>query len=122
MATRAVSFLTKPDTLDYQDIVLAQWTGLTQATTDDGAPVELPSYPDRSVQVTGTLGAGGSLRIEGSIDGTNYAVLTDPQGNDLNITTLKIESIMEVVRFIRPRITAGDGTTSLACTIIFRRR
>lgn len=97
------------------------WTPMTFSGSDVGLPIEMPGSADRSVQVTGTLGAAGSLRIEGSMDGVTYAVLTDPQGNDLNITTLKIETIMEVVRFIRPRITAGDGTTSLTCRILMRR-
>jgi len=48
-------------------------------------------------------------------------VLTDPQGNALDITAAKIEAISENVRLIRPRVTAGDVTTSLAVTILFRK-
>ena len=47
-------------------------------------------------------------------------MLTDPQGNDLDITTGKIEAITELVRYIRPRIVGGDGTTSLTITMIFK--
>lgn len=97
------------------------WTPMTFSGSDVGTPIEMPGSADRSVQVTGTLGTGGSLRVEGSMDGVTYHVLTDPQGNALDITTLKIETIMEVVRYIRPRITAGDGTTSLTCRILMRR-
>jgi hypothetical protein len=48
-------------------------------------------------------------------------VLTDPQGNDLNITTAKIEAISEATRFVRPVVTAGDGTTSLTVFLMFKR-
>jgi hypothetical protein len=94
---------------------------MTFSGTDVGLPIEMPGSADRSVQISGTLGAGGSLRIEGSNDGTNYATLTDPQGNALDLTSLKIETVMEITRYIRPRVTAGDGTTSLTCTILVRR-
>lgn len=97
------------------------WTPMTFSGTDVGAPIEMPGSADRTVQVTGTPGTGGSVRIEGSMDGVTYAVLSDPQGNALDITTLKIETIMELVRYIRPRITAGDGSTSLTVQILMRR-
>jgi hypothetical protein len=99
------------------------WTGLTQTTADDGAPLELPDYADRSIQIQGTLGVGGSLNIEGSNDGTNYVLLTDPQGNNLTITAVgRMEQIQEITRFLRPRVTAGDGTTSFNVTFYGVRR
>jgi len=97
---------------------LIEWSGLTNG--DDGDPAGLFGAADRSVQVTGTFGVGGSLRIEGSNNGVNYAVLTDPQGNDLDITEAKIETVTENVRYIRPRVTAGDGPTSLAVHILMK--
>ena len=103
--------------------VTGQWSGLTQASLDDGTPVELPDYADRSIQVQGTIGAAGNLRVEGSNDGTNYVVLTDPQGTALTIVAAGvIEQIQEITRFIRPRITAGDGTTNLVCTFYGARK
>ena len=41
-------------------------------TTDTCDPVFLPALADKSIQVTGTAGAGGSIAIEGSHDGVNY--------------------------------------------------
>lgn len=119
MATRAKSITHLQTFGDNVDIVT--WTGLTDDTSDDGEPYECPGNADRSVQVTGTLGTGGTVRIEGSNDGTNYAPLTDPQGNALDIDTLKIETVTELTRYIRPRVTAGDGSTSLAVTLLARR-
>lgn len=91
-------------------------------TNDTGIAIAFAQWADRSVQVTGTLGVGGTLRVEGSNDGgTTYHVLTDPQGNNLDFTTLKVEQVTEVVELIRPRVTAGDGTTSLNVNVVCRR-
>lgn len=95
------------------------WSAL--ANGDDGSAIELFGSSDRSIQVTGTFGAGGSVRLQGSNDGSNWAALTDPQGNDLNITSAKIEAITEITRYIRPLVTAGDGTTSLVVTVFARK-
>lgn len=100
------------------DALTVTWASLLN--TDNGSPFAVPRYADRSVQVFGTFGASGNLRIQGSNDGVNWAVLTDPQGNDLNITTAKIEMVTEVTVFIRPLITAGDGTTNLTCILLAR--
>ena len=91
---------------------VAAWEGLPNSEAGDAIPFS--QYTDKSVQVSGTFGAGGSVRIEGSNDGgTTWAVLTDPQGNDLNITTAKIEMVTEATALVRPRVTAGDGTTAI---------
>lgn len=91
------------------------------ANGDAGEAVEATEYGDRSVQVTGTFGTGGTVLIEGSNDGTNWATLADPQGNALSFTATKIEQVLEAVRYIRPRVSAGDGTTSLTATLYARR-
>lgn len=108
---------TVPDSL-HHTCVIATWANMQNG--DDGQPIELANFADRSVQVFGTFGAGGNVRIEGSIDGTNYAPLTDPQGNALDINTAKIEAIIELVRWIRPVVTAGDGSTSLTVTMLLK--
>jgi len=97
---------------------IATWTPL--ANGDDGSMVQFSQYTDKSVQVSGTFGAGGALRLEGSNNGVDWAVLTDPQGNDLTITTPKIEMVTEATLYVRPRVTAGDGTTSLTVTLLMK--
>lgn len=110
MATRAVSMVDQN-----MRSQTAQWTGLLNG--DDGAPIEWPDYADRSIQCQGTPGAAGNLRWEGSNDGSNYVVLTDPQGNNLDITaTGRLEQLQELTRYMRPRVTAGDGTTTWTVT------
>lgn len=89
---------------------------------DSGDPFECPGWSDRSVQIQGTLGVGGTVVIEGSNDGVNYVTLTDPQGNALSFTAVgRIEAISELTRWIRPRVTAGDGATLFDVTLIARR-
>lgn len=106
-----------------ENTVRFRWTGLTQATADDGVPIgaNWADYPDRSVQVEGTFGAGGNLRVEGSNDEAVYAALNDPFGAALNITAASLRGITEVPLLTRPRVIAGDGTTNLNVTILARR-
>lgn len=81
----------------------------------------LAAYADRSAQVEGTFGAGGTVLIEGTNDGTNWRTLTDPLGNLLSITAAGIKQVTEAVLQMRPRVSAGDGTTSLTVTFALRR-
>lgn len=117
MATKTISANT--DIAGDGSVRSITWESL--ANGDDGTPAEWVQYADRSFQVVGTFGAGGNCRIEGSNDGTNWAPLTDPQGNDMNISSAKIEQAEEITRYVRPRVTAGDGTTALVVTLIMRR-
>lgn len=98
--------------------ILIKYTGISEADASP-APFEVIEWADRSIQVSGTFNAG-TLTIEGSNDGTNWAVLTDPQGNNLAITAAKIEQVSEITRYVRPRVTAGTGVT-LNVTIALRR-
>lgn len=97
------------------------WTPLT-TTNADGSALEMPGWADRSVQVLGTFGVGGTLVIEGSNEATptNWHTLNDPSSAALSFTAAKTEGILEVTRWIRPRVTAGDGTTSLTVHLLVR--
>jgi hypothetical protein len=98
------------------------WAALT-TTNADGSALEPLEFADISIQVLGTFGAGGTLLIEGSneVTPTTWATLNDPQGNALSVTAAKIEQLLEVPRWIRPRVSAGDGTTSLTVNVWARR-
>lgn len=98
---------------------VVSWTPL--ANTDVGTPLEMIGSADRSVQVVGEFGAGGTLLLEGSNDGTNYNTLHDPGGNALSLTSSQIVAILEISAFIRPRVSAGDGSTALSVTLLVRR-
>jgi len=97
---------------------LITWADLQNG--DDGEAVQFGAFTDRSIQFGGTFGAGGTIVLEGSNDGVNYLPLTDPQGNPISKTTAAIEAISEATRYVRPRVTAGDGTTNLAAYLFLR--
>ncbi len=87
------------------------WTPLLNG--DVGDAFELSGAPDKTVTITGTFGSGGSVTLQGSNDGTNWFALTDPQANAITKTAAAMEAVLENPRYIRPNVTAGDGTTSL---------
>lgn len=96
------------------------WTGL--ANGDVGEAVDLREYYDRSVQVAGTFGAGGTVVLKGTIDGTNWVTLTNGIGDSLSFTSGSIQFITELVWKVRPEVTAGDGTTSINVHLFLRRQ
>lgn len=71
----------------------------------------------RSIQVFGTFGLLGTVVLEGSNDSTNWATLNDVSGNAISMTSAGIRVFQAPVLKIRPRITGGDGTTSLTILI-----
>lgn len=91
---------------------LVTWTPLTQ-TNADGAAVTLPAWTDRSVQIVGTFGTA-TVVLEGSNDGTNWATLTDPQGNAISTTSAKLEQVEEATRYFRANSSGGNGATSVS--------
>lgn len=97
--------------------------------TDVGKPIpkRYSAFVDRTFQVEGTFGTGGSVAVQGSnadddsgATGT-YRALTDPQGTTIAITTAGIKQVTEACANMRPAVTAGDGTTSLTVTAFIRR-
>ena len=92
----------------------AVWTGILNGDTGDSAG---GPYSTFSAQVTGTFGAGGSIRLDGSNDGVNWFALSPTA-----LTAAGIFGALgaaEHPRFIRPNCTAGDGTTNLTVTGFF---
>ena len=96
------------------------WTPLT-TTNADGSPAGVIASGDRTVQVQGTFGTGGTLVVEGTLDGSTWYTLRDPQGTSLSFTAAGLKAISENVLQVRPRVTGGDGTTSLTAIISVRR-
>ena len=88
-----------------------KWEGLNTTDTT-GTPIYISRKTDRSVQIGGTFG-GGTVTIEGSNDGTTYFTLNDLQGSAISKTAAALEGVAEVVKWIRPKVTGGDGTTDI---------
>lgn len=95
---------------------LVTWPAM--ANGDTGQPLMMPSHPDKTVQLVGTLSTGGELTMEGSNDNTNWFTLTDAGGTSIVLTALGGKTIMENPLYIRPSITGGDGSTSLTVSVL----
>ena len=96
------------------EVLAVTWTGLTQTTSDTGDPIKAAEYSDKTFHCFGTFGVGGSLVIEGSNDGTNWAPVSNRQGvTPFAFTALGINTSQDKPIWMRPRVTAGDGSTSL---------
>lgn len=101
-----------------QDVVITTWADLH--ADDDGAPVRLAVYSDRSIQVAGTFG-GASVTIGGSNDGETYHALTDTGGDPLTLTAGALKAIVELPVYIKPRVFGGDGTTNIKVVLSGRK-
>jgi hypothetical protein len=96
-----------------------EWTSLGQG--DDGAWFMLGHYNDKCLHVWGTFG-GATMTIQGSNEDapTNPIALTDPTQTSIALIVAGIKQILENPLFIRPKITGGDGTTSLTARLVCR--
>lgn len=117
MATRAIAI----DRNVAKDgaVLTATWTGLLNG--DDGASLGQPAWGERTVQVFGTFGASGSLAIQGSNNGVNWAPVANRAGTPLVFTAAGINRVQDYPIFIRPIVTAGDGTTNLSVVVAAHR-
>lgn len=93
----------------------------TLANGDAGSIADHTGTGDRTVQVQGTFGAGGSVSLEGSIDRLTWYTLRDTQAVSLTFTAAGLKTVLESVPYIRPRVTAGDGTTAIQVFLNVRR-
>lgn len=100
------------------DVAVTTWGGLL--ADDDGEPVRLAVYSDRSIQISGPFG-GASVTIGGSNDGVTFHALTGADGTALTLTAAALKQIVELPLFIKPRVFGGDGTTNLVVTLAGRR-
>lgn len=98
---------------------LATWTPLLNS--DQGAAFSFVDWADRCFQVSGTFGTGGTIVLEGSNNGTDWSTLTDVAGQAMSYTAATVRQVSEAPQFVRPRVTAGDGTTSLTASLLARR-
>lgn len=96
--------------------VSVAWSGLLNG--DTGLPVYAADYPEKTFQTFGTFGVGGTVILEASNDGgTTWAAMHTRQGANLSFTAAGLTVVGENPLLIRPRVTAGDGTTSLTVIV-----
>jgi hypothetical protein len=95
-----------------QKVAIATWAAL--AAGENGDAFVLGQYADRTVQVAGITG--GTITIQGSLDGTNYYTLTDYQGNPLVFSAAGLNAISEMVYYVRPAA-SGALTGTVVVTL-----
>ena len=70
-----------------------------------------------SIQIEGDF-AGATVIIEGSNDGAHFHTLTDPTFTHLTFRSASLASVIETVRFIRPRVSGGEESTLINVTLL----
>lgn len=93
------------------------WGAFTAANTTAEA-IQIPGLSDKSVQIQGSNFDGASVSLHGSNDGTNYIVLTDPQGNAITKTASAIEAVTENTLWIKPVLASAGASTSVVVTVL----
>jgi hypothetical protein len=95
--------------------MIYRWMGM--ADGDTGEPLYLSHSSDKTVQIYGTFGSGGSVTIQGSNNKASeeqtYATLHKIDLSALTYTAAGIDVIIDNPIAIRPSVTAGDENTSL---------
>ena len=88
---------------------------------NDGAPAEWAQWADRTVTFTGTWG-GATAALEGSNDGTTWVAIADGQGVAITATANKVETAVELTRYVRPRLTTVGSGAAVSATLVMRRQ
>lgn len=111
--------ITGSGSVNNQGAFVYSWKNVGNGQIGNFVDVSAFSGAKLSAQIEGTFGVGGNVKIEGSNDGVNGETLSDVNGSALGtITAAAIKSIGQPVRFIRPNVSAGDGTTAINITLV----
>ena len=86
------------------------WENL-ETSSDDGVGVAIPGAKSAVVQLLGTIGSGGAITMQGSMNGgSTWATLEDINSADVSLSALGIATIHELPTMIRPNATGGSST------------
>jgi len=98
------------------------WVGLLNG--DDGEVISIPGAADMTIQViVVAAGSGDTLILEGSLEElppTNFFQLTDNGDNLISFSAAGGEAVAPLTSAVRPRVTAGDGTTNFTAILLAR--
>lgn len=87
----------------------------------DGAPADIPAYPDRTWQVVGAFGGTGILLPQGSNDGTNWATLSNLASTPVSISAAGLVGTAERTSKVRPILNPVGVGATVTVTLIARR-
>jgi hypothetical protein len=97
--------------------VVYTWAGLLNGSAGNPPNPRGAPYSSAFFIASGTFGSGGSVQIEGSADGVNWAKLSPAALTGAG--AFASLGVQEKPKFLRPHVTAGDGTTNLTVTGYF---
>ena len=117
MAVITPTPILRPGTVDYRGIVIVQWVGVGVGDTCE--PVELGTYSDRSIQLSGTLGTA-SISLQGSLTGDAYETLLDHNGVPVSLDCNGVRQLSVLTRYAKPVVSDADGTTDITVTMMFK--
>lgn len=89
------------------------WQNIPNGNTGSGWQMR-PSYRTAFFQAEGTFGAAGSVQLEGSNDNVNWHKLSPAALTAAGFFAAL--GVTEVPKYLRPNVTAGDGTTAITVT------
>lgn len=104
-------------------VKLILWTGLLNGDTGDW--VRFAQFSGKTFQVFGTFGTGGSVTLQGSNDGStpvNVSTLSSWQATPLTLTATGFATSRDMPIWVRPIVTAGDGTTNVSVSLAAHRQ
>jgi hypothetical protein len=105
----------QPTELHLRGCTMFTWGAFT-ATDLTAAAVKMGGLTDKSVQIQGTFDSC-TVTLQGSNDGTNYHLLTDPQGTDISKTASDLEAVTEATLWVKPVLASAGANTSVVVTI-----
>ena len=110
------------DQLYLQNHRVRTWTPLT-TTNADGDPISYASngMGGCTFQVNGTFGVGGVVVVEGSNNGVNWYTLNDQANLAVSFSAAGLKTVRDVPLYMRPRVSAGDGSTSVTVVAAFQK-
>lgn len=97
-------------------VCIVTWASLLKDEVGNTASVPVENAV-RSVQVCGDFTAGCLLTIEGSNDGTNWALLSNIS-DKLEFTQPGLSDILQNSLHVRPRVQGGDERTKLKVILV----
>ncbi len=100
-------------------VYLISWNLTTADHT--GAPIDGTSWADRSVMFQSVAWGGATAAVEGSNDKSVYIALSDVQGTAISKTSNALESIVELTRYVQPRLTTVGTAAAVTVSIVARR-
>lgn len=102
--------------------VVATWTLLDE--DDVGASIKVPGRTTHiTAQLLGTLGSGGTIYLQGSMDDTSWGTLNDFSGTLIDLDNIgEMASTPDRPLYFRPDVNAGQAAvTSLTVKVVFWR-